>query len=216
MIELRLIQSAIEEARGRACFTCSFQAEDVVVLHILQQVQPDIPVLFLETGYHFRELLRYRDWLVEAWSVNLVNVASEVSRERQEGQFGPLYRTDPAACCRMRKVEPLFRALEGYSAWFTGLRREQSPTRAALEPVETTVLPSGHRLRKISPLALWRWNEVWSYLRVHEIPNAPLYDEGYTSIGCQPCTTPPIDAENARSGRWGGAKLECGIHIFGS
>jgi phosphoadenosine phosphosulfate reductase len=214
MNELLLVRSTLEEAKGCACFTCSFQAEDIVVLHLLRQVQPEIPVLFLDTGYHFPALLRYRDELVQSWRINLVNVASGLSREQQETQFGALYRTDPAACCRERKVEPLFRALENYSVWFTGLRQEQSPTRANLQIAETAILPSGHSLRKVSPLALWRWNEVWSYLRVNEIPCASLYDEGYASIGCEPCTTPPTDPVNARSGRWAGAKLECGIHTF--
>jgi phosphoadenosine phosphosulfate reductase len=208
------VRSTLEQAKGRACFTCSFQAEDIVVLHLLRQVQPELPVLFLDTGYHFPALLRYRDELVKSWRVNLVNVASPLSREQQETQFGALYRRDPAACCRERKVEPLFRALEGYSVWLTGLRREQSPTRANLQIAETALLPSGHALRKVSPLAFWRWNEVWSYLQVNEIPCTSLYDEGYASIGCEPCTTRPTDPVNARSGRWAAAKLECGIHTF--
>ena len=211
--ELSVLRDAFHDA-GPACFTCSFQAEDMVVLHLLRQVQPDIPVLFLETGYHFQALLRYRDQIAESWGINLVNVTSDSSREQQEEQFGPLYRTDAGACCRMRKVEPLFRALENYSVWFTGLRREQSPTRANLQVVESSTLTSGHTLSKVSPLAFWRWNEVWSYLQVNEIAWAPLYDEGYTSIGCEPCTTPPTDGASARSGRWGGAKLECGIHTL--
>ena len=216
MTELHFVRQHVEEAAGRACFTCSFQAEDVVVLHLLRQSAPRIPVLFLDTGYHFPELLRYRDALAQSWDINLVNVTSRHSREEQDGRFGRLYSTDPTACCRMRKVEPLFQALDNYLVWFTGLRREQSPTRANLRPVEVETLPSGHTLRKVSPLTVWRWNEVMSYLRVHEIPHAPLYDQGYTSIGCEPCTTRPLDPENARSGRWGGVKLECGIHQFAS
>jgi phosphoadenosine phosphosulfate reductase len=215
MTKLLLIERALAGA-GSACLTCSFQAEDIVVLHLLRQVRPEIPVLFLDTGYHFPDMLRYRDELVRSWRVNLVNVTSRLSREHQESQFGRLHHSDPAACCRMRKVEPLFEALEAYSLWFTGLRREQSPTRANLQLDEPSTLPSGHTLRKINPLALWRWNEVWSYLRIHEIPYPPLYDHGYTSIGCEPCTTLPSDSANVRSGRWGGAKLECGIHIFAS
>jgi phosphoadenosine phosphosulfate reductase len=214
MNEMEFMRGLLEQAPGRACLTCSFQAEDMVVLHMLRQIDPDVPVLFLDTGYHFPDLLRYRDRMVESWRINLVNVASPVPREQQERRLGPLYKTDPAACCRLRKVEPLLRALEDYAVWFTGLRREQSPTRAGLAVVDNVTLPSGHGIWKVSPLAVWRWNEVWSYLRVNEIPYAPLYDEGYTSIGCAPCTTPPTDAENARSGRWGGVKLECGIHTF--
>jgi phosphoadenosine phosphosulfate reductase len=185
-----------------------------VVLHMLRQIDPHVPVLFLDTGYHFPELLRYRDSLVQMWGINLVNVTSPFSREEQEQRFGELYKSDPAACCRMRKVEPLLQALEDYAVWFTGLRREQSPTRAGLHVVDSVKLPSKRTLWKVSPLVLWQWNEVQSYLRVHEIPYAPLYDAGYTSIGCAPCTTPPTNPADARSGRWAGAKLECGIHTF--
>jgi len=213
--ELSLISNELLQVAGRACFTCSFQAEDIVVLHLLRQVQPDIPVLFLDTGYHFPSLLQYRDLLVESWRVNLMNISADLSREQQERRFGALHVTDPGQCCRIRKVEPLFGALQDFAIWFTGLRREQSPTRVHLECVEVTELPGGHRLRKVSPLAMWRRNEVWSYLRANGIPHAPLYDEGYESIGCAPCTTPPTDPGNVRSGRWGGAKLECGIHLCG-
>ena len=211
--ELSLISGELSKANGRACLTCSFQVEDVVVLHLLRQVQPDIPVLFLETGYHFPSLLEYRDRVVDSWRINLVNISADLSREQQEQRFGLLHVIDPGECCRLRKVEPLFRALQDFAIWFTGLRREQSPSRSGLECVESAKLPDGHRLRKVSPLAMWRRNEVWSYVRANEIPYAPLYDEGYESIGCAPCTTPPTDPGNLRSGRWGGTKLECGIHL---
>jgi phosphoadenosine phosphosulfate reductase len=213
--ELSLIRGELAQGSDRSCFTCSFQAEDVVVLHLLRQVQADIPVLFLDTGYHFPGILEYRDRLVDSWQINLVSISADLSREQREQRFGPLHVIDPGECCRMRKVEPLFRALRDYAVWFTGLRREQSPTRARLEWVETARLPDGHCLRKVSPLAMWYRKEVWSYLRANEIPHAPLYDEGYESIGCAPCTTPPTDPGNVRSGRCGGAKLECGIHLCG-
>jgi phosphoadenosine phosphosulfate reductase len=114
----------------------------------------------------------------------------------------------------LRKVKPLLHALEGFEIWFTGLRREQSPTRAELALVETHILPSGKSLVKANPLAFWTEKEVWNYLRVNEINYLPLYDRGYTSIGCEPCTSLPIDPDNPRSGRWAGQKLECGIHTF--
>ena len=104
------------------------------------------------------------------------------------------------------------RALEEYDIWITGLRREQSPTRAGLKTAERHVLPSGKAIWKLNPLAGWKMNEVWSYLAVHEIDPLPLYERGYTSIGCAPCTSLPKEGEGARSGRWGGQKLECGIH----
>jgi phosphoadenosine phosphosulfate reductase len=199
-----------------ACFTCSFQAEDMVVLHLLREQRPKIPVLFLETGYHFAEVYRYRDQMVARYNLNLLNLIPAQSVAQQESQFGILYRSQPDRCCRLRKVEPLFAALENYDVWFTGLRRVQSPTRADLQIEDRFPLPSGKQLLKISPLAHWPDKDVWAFAREHDIPLLPLYDAGYTSIGCEPCTALPADPENARSGRWAGRKLECGIHIAGA
>jgi len=209
-----LIREVLEKRDGRPCLTCSFQAEDMIVLHLLRKFRPDIPVLFLDTGYHFAETYEYRDRMAHQWQLSLVNVQPALSLAEQEARHGKLYETQPDQCCKLRKVEPLLRALEDYEVWFTGLRREQSPTRANLAPVEGHTLPSGKSLVKVSPLAHWTSKEVWSYLRVNEIGHLPLYDRGYPSIGCEPCTTLPIEAGNARSGRWSGQKLECGIHTF--
>ena len=125
-----------------------------------------------------------------------------------------LYREDPTKCCQMRKVEPLVRALEPYEIWFTGLRREQSPRRKNLKKVEQHHLPSGKQLLKVSPLADWMWAQVWEYTTVNRLSYRPLYDRGYFSIGCEPCTALTSDPNNARSGRWDGEKRECGIHTF--
>jgi phosphoadenosine phosphosulfate reductase len=209
-----LIRGVLEEHGGRPCLTCSFQAEDMIVLHLLRKFRPDIPVLFLDTGYHFPETYEYRDRMAHEWQLSLVNVQPALSIEEHEARYGKLYETQPDQCCKLRKVEPLLHALEDYEVWFTGLRREQSPTRANLAPVEGHTLPSGKSLVKVSPLAHWTSKEVWSYLRVNEIDHLPLYDRGYPSIGCEPCTALPIDAGNPRSGRWSGQKLECGIHTF--
>lgn len=198
---------------NNACITCSFQAEDVVVLHQTIQQRPDIPVLFLETGYHFPETLAYRDRIAAEWNLNLQNLTAKQSVRAQETQFGILNQTAPDRCCGLRKVTPLFEGLAPYDTWITGLRREQSPTRANLQIFETFKLPGGKELRKISPLAMWTNRDVWRYLETHDIPALSLYDRGYTSIGCAPCTELPFDPENARSGRWHGKKLECGIHI---
>ncbi len=198
---------------SRACVTCSFQAEDMVVLHQALELRADIPVLFLETGYHFKETLAYRDEMAAKWKLNLRNLSAKHSVAEQEGQFGILNQTAPDRCCALRKVEPLFVGLAGFDTWITGLRREQSPTRANLQQVEMFRLPGGKELKKVSPLAAWTAREVWQYLDRHNIPMLPLYAQGYTSIGCQPCTELPFDPENARSGRWHGKKLECGIHI---
>jgi phosphoadenosine phosphosulfate reductase len=199
---------------ARACLTSSFQVEDMAVLHFLRKQIPDVPVLFLETGYHFNATYAYRDRMAEKWSLNLINVLPSHTVPEQESSFGILYRSDPTRCCQLRKVEPLMRSLEPFDIWFTGLRREQSPTRKNLKKVELHTLPTGKTLWKVSLLADWNWEQVWDYTNKNGIPQLPQYDQGYLSIGCEPCTALPTDPSNPRSGRWGGAKLECGIHTF--
>jgi len=208
----QVIERVLAENKGPACITCSFQAEDMIVLDLLRKKKPRIPVLFLDTGYHFAETYAYRDKMVKAWDLNLENLAAKQSVADQEAQFGILNRTDPGKCCQLRKVEPLFGALENYEVWFTGLRREQSPTRKNLQVVEHHQLPSGKILLKVSPLAAWTWGQVWKYTADNKIEFLPLYDAGYRSIGCEPCTSIPATGADARTGRWGGVKLECGIH----
>ena len=188
------------------CVTSSFQAECVVLVHMLRDVCPDIPVLFLDTVHHFAETSAYRDEIAARWGLNLVTLRAE---EPAPG----LWQQSTDACCARHKVGPLFAALEGFDTWFTGLRREQSPSRAGLAEIEPFKLPGGTTLRKVSPLAAWTTREVWAYAEAHAIPLLPLYDRGYTSIGCEPCTSLPADPSQGRSGRWGGRKLECGIHV---
>jgi phosphoadenosine phosphosulfate reductase len=210
-----LVAEIVRESRGAdVCLTSSFQTEDMVVLHMLRQHLPDVPVIFLETGYHFKALLEYRDRIVREWGLNLVNALPKTTLEEHEREFGLLHIVEPAKCCQIRKVEPLMRSLEPFAWWFTGLRREQSPTRAGLKKVEDHRLPGGKMLKKISVLADWDWARVEEYAQVHAIPRLPLYDLGYTSIGCEPCTAVPAAGADTRSGRWGGKKLECGIHTF--
>lgn len=209
-----IVDQILQGASRKPCITCSFQAEDMIVLDVLRKRFPDIPVIFLETGYHFPETYSYRDRMAKAWNLNLINAAPKQTVSEQESQFGLLNRTNPTRCCQLRKVEPLFGALEGYDVWFTGLRREQSPTRKDLQVLEEHKLPSGLTLQKVSPLASWTWDQVWQYTLTNSIEYLPLYDLGYRSIGCQPCTAIPMEGADPRSGRWGGAKLECGIHTF--
>lgn len=205
---IRLIAAELAGASA-PCLTSSFQAECVALVHLVRQVKPDIPVLFLDTVHHFPETYTYRDELAERWGLNLVNLRAE---EPSPG----LWQQDTHACCARHKVGPLFAALERHDVWFTGLRREQSPSRANLAEAEPFRLPTGTTIRKVSPLASWTTRDVWAYARAHDIPLLPLYDAGYTSIGCEPCTTLPLDPGNPRSGRWRGQKLECGIHIQGA
>ncbi|MEO6923952.1 MAG: phosphoadenylyl-sulfate reductase [Bryocella sp.] len=193
--------------------TNSFQAEDMVLLDIVRRHLPQIPVVFLETGYHFPEVLAYRDRMAAEWQMNLINVYPEQTVAEQEALFDILYQTEPGRCCGMRKVKPLFAALENYSVWFTGLRREQAKTRTGIEEIADFTLPTGTVIRKLSPLTDWTAKDVWTYAAEHNIPLLDLYDRGYTSIGCAPCTSIPTDPNDPRSGRWGGQKTECGIHI---
>jgi phosphoadenosine phosphosulfate reductase len=206
-----VIRKALDSA-SRPCFTCSFQAEDVALLHLLKAERPDIAVFFLETGYHFSAVTEYRDRLAREWNLNLVNLEAAQSVTAQEAEFGLLHQSDPSACCSRRKVEPLMRGLAGHDLWFTGLRREQSPTRASLQPLELHKFPDGRTMAKASPLFDWTSSQVFAYLAANDIPVLSLYEEGYTSIGCAPCTARPDAGSHARSGRWGGAKLECGLH----
>jgi len=188
------------------CVTPSFQAECVVLVHMLREIAPDIPVLFLDTVHHFPQTLEYRDRIVNDWGLNLVTL-------RAASPSPGLWQQDTRACCDRHKVGPLFAALARHDVWFTALRRQQSPSRAALAEVEPFKLPHDAEIRKVSPLAAWTTRDVWAYAKTHEIPLLPLYELGYTSIGCEPCTTLPLDPSNERSGRWQGQKLECGIHI---
>ncbi len=207
-----LVREELRTSGSDSCLTNSFQAEDMVVLHMVREIAPDIPVLFLDTGYHFAAVYEYRTRMTAEWKLNLKNVLPRQTVAEQEAEFGILNQVAPDRCCALRKVGPLFDALEPYSAWFTGLRRQQAKTRATLQPVESFALPSGKLLRKLSPLAEWHTRDVWQYAERHGIPLLPLYQLGYSSIGCEPCTSLPT-GNDPRSGRWGGAKVECGIHI---
>src|SRR5947199_6589913 len=158
------IQEALKQSSS-ACVTCSFQAEDMVVLRLAQEVMPDVPVLFLDTGYHFPEMYAYRDEMTAKYKLNLVNVTPTRTVPEQEAKFGLLYQSQPDRCCKLRKVEPLFAALEQYQVWFTGPRRVQSPTRANLQVLDHFPLPTGRQLLKVSPLADWNDREVWGFAR---------------------------------------------------
>lgn len=204
---LELLAAELADAE-RPCVTSSFQAGGVVLIHLLRQLRPGIPVLFLDTFHHFGETLRYRDQLVTRFDLNLVVV-------RAEAPVPGLWRESLNDCCQRHKVDPLFRALAEYDLWFAAVRREQSATRAALPLAEPFPLPAGGRLRKVSPLAAWSRRDLWAYAKRHDLPLLKLYELGYTSIGCEPCTEPPPDPANERSGRWHGQKVECGIHVVG-
>ncbi|WP_263360163.1 phosphoadenylyl-sulfate reductase [Acidicapsa ligni] len=195
------------------CLTCSFQAEDVLLTKLALELDPTIPVLFLDTGYHFRETYEYRDQIAKDWHLNLINLLPEKTVAEQELEHGLLYQSAPDQCCKLRKVEPLFKAVGEYRVWLTGLRREQAKSRAALEESALFTLPGGKQVLKLAPLAEWTTRDVWYACEQLAIPLLPLYERGFSSIGCEPCTTLPLDPNDPRSGRWAGRKVECGIHI---
>jgi len=195
------------------CLTCSFQAEDVLLAKLAIELDAKIPILFLDTGYHFPETYAYRDRIASEWQLNLINLLPVHTVAEQEAEHGLLYQSAPDQCCRLRKVEPLFKAIAAYRVWITGLRREQAKSRTALEESALFTLPGGRQVLKLAPLAAWTTRDVWYACEVLSIPLLPLYLRGYSSIGCEPCTTLPLDPNDPRSGRWAGRKVECGIHI---
>jgi len=205
-----ILRTALEDVcPGRTALVSSFGADSVALLHMAAQIDRSVPVVFLSTGKHFEETLRYRDDLVARLRLNnvtdLVPHPGEVAREDPDGR---LHKRTPDACCALRKVRPLFEALEGYAAWVTGRRRDQTAARRTMPVVE----PDGLRL-KVNPLAAWTRDDVDDYIEATGLPRHPLVQHGYFSIGCAPCTARSCGGD-ARSGRWAGrAKTECGIHF---
>ncbi len=208
---LELIQYAVAQYGDRITFASSFGAEDVVLIDMLSQVKPDIDIFFLDTDLHFQETYATIERLQERYQRTFTQVKSKLSLAEQEHQYGvELWRSDPDRCCHLRKVEPLQNYLQGFDAWITGIRREQSPTRAKAQKYENDVRFS---LMKFNPIVDWTDKMVWSYIVKHQVPYNPLHDQHYPSIGCAVCTNPVLPGTDQRSGRWGGfAKTECGLH----
>jgi phosphoadenosine phosphosulfate reductase len=211
--QVRAALASVITGASDVCLTCSFQAEDVLLTKLAIELDADLPVLFLDTGYHFVETYTYRDQIARDWGLNLSNLQPEQTVAEQERDHGLLYQSSPDRCCGLRKVEPLFKAVSEYRVWITGLRREQAKSRAALEESAPFALPGGKQVLKLAPLANWTARDVWHACEQLAIPLLPLYERGYTSIGCEPCTSLALDPNDPRSGRWGGRKVECGIHI---
>ncbi|KQY06253.1 phosphoadenosine phosphosulfate reductase [Mycobacterium sp. Root135] len=185
--------------------------QDAVLVAMAAKVRPGVDVLFLDTGYHFAETIGTRDAVEAVYGINVVNVTPERSVAEQDELLGKdLFASDPAACCRMRKVEPLGKALKGYSAWVTGIRRVEAPTRANAPFIS---YDKAFGLVKINPIAAWSDDEMQAYIDANDILVNPLVFEGYPSIGCAPCTAKPVEGADPRSGRWAGqTKTECGLH----
>ncbi|HEY6400713.1 MAG TPA: phosphoadenylyl-sulfate reductase [Blastocatellia bacterium] len=207
-----ILEWAAERFSPRLVMTSNFGAEGVVVIDHLARVAPRTPIIYLETGFQFAETDQLKERLRARYGMNIVRRRARLTVEEQDRIHGErLYEREPDLCCRIRKVEPLAEALKGYNAWVAALRRDQSPTRANIGVVEWN---ARHGLIKINPLAAWTRQQVWDYIVSHELPYNPLYDDGYASIGCVPCTRRVAAGAHERSGRWDGEKkLECGIHL---
>ena len=185
--------------------------QDAVLVEMAAKVRPGVDVLFLDTGYHFAETIGTRDAVEAVYGVNVVNVTPEQTVADQDRLVGKdLFASDAARCCNLRKVQPLSKALKGYSAWVTGIRRVEAPTRANAPLIS---FDEAFGLVKINPIAAWSDEDMQEYIEANGILVNPLVDEGYPSIGCAPCTQKPAEGADPRSGRWAGlAKTECGLH----
>jgi phosphoadenosine phosphosulfate reductase len=199
------------EFGDRLCLTCSWQKQSSVLVHMVSELGVGIDVVELDTHLFFRESYETRDRLVRRYGLKLIRpeIITVAEQHKQEGPN--LWERDADRCCHIRKVEPLIRALEPYDAWISGIRREQSPSRANARKLERS---ERYDVWKVQPLADWSEDDVWRYIADNDIPSNPLHEVGYRSIGCIPCTRPTRPDEEERAGRWAGSdKLECGIHL---
>ncbi len=210
-----ILQAAIQEQFvGDITLSSSFGADSAVLLHMVAQIEPNLPVLFLDTERHFFQTLQYRDELVKRLGLtNLINLKADAAEAATEDAKGTLWRTAPDQCCDLRKIRPLNRLMGSYGAWISGRKRHQSTTRTGLPIVEF----DGKHF-KVNPLAKWTQADIEAYFKSRDLPPHPLVEQGFPSIGCFTCTKPVAAGEDARSGRWAGTeKVECGIHnpIYG-
>lgn len=204
-----IVAWAVRTFGDRFCVTSSFA--DAVLAHLVSRVKPGVDVVFLDTGLHFTETLDVRDRVERDMAVTVRSVRPALTVGRQDAEYGPrLFERDPDSCCALRKVEPLAEALEGYDAWATGLRRDESPTRAGTRVVD---FDANRGMVKVAPIAAWTQSDVDDYIARHNIPVNELIRQGYASVGCWPCTRRTAPGEDPRAGRWPlFDKVECGIH----
>ena len=205
-----ILREAMARFRGELALVSSFGAEAAVLLHMAAQIDPQLPVFFVDTLRLFPETLAYRDALVTRLGLaDVRTVGPQRGVMEQADPWHALFKVDPDRCCHLRKVEPLAGAIEPFTAWITGRKRYQATTRTALAVVE-----ADDTHIKISPLASWGAPEIAAYMQAHDLPIHPLVAQGYPSIGCAPCTTQVAPGEDPRAGRWRGqGKVECGIHV---
>ena len=209
---LDVLQWAFEHYNDDIVYACSFGIEGIVLIDLISKVKKDAEVVFLDTCLHFQETYEIIERVKEKYAeLKIVMKTPAITLEEQAALFGDeLWRHDPNKCCQLRKVIPLQEVLGGVTAWISGLRREQSPTRRHVEYLNKD---EKFKSIKICPLIHWTWKDVWRYVYEHQLHYNPLHDKGYPSIGCKPCTSPAQNLDDLRSGRWAGhQKIECGIH----
>lgn len=188
--------------------TSSFQSQSVPLLHLISRHIPSVPILFLDTGFHFPETIAFKERLTEQLSLNVFDVTSKMGHKKFKQKFGALHEEDPDLCCYINKVEPLERHLEKYEAWITGIRGNQTEERKETGFIQKL----DNNITKICPIWDWTNHDLWTYNHLHGLPEHPLLEQGYLSVGCAPCTQPTTDGQT-RSGRWPERnKTECGIH----
>lgn len=210
----KIVETAIAEYGGTIILACSFGAEDVVLADMMFRSNPDSTLFYLDTDFLFPETHAVRDRMIQHYQLKddqIIQVKTTLSPSEQATKFGEaLWLREPNQCCTLRKVEPLTCILSKYAAWITGIRRDQSPTRAKAPIVEWD---TKFGLVKFNPLAAWSWEQVWEYIRTNAVPYNALHDQHYPSIGCTHCTAPVMPGEDPRSGRWKNSeKTECGLH----
>lgn len=206
-----ILKTAVDLVPNLA-LACSFGAEDMVLLDMFMKINPNGTVFYLDTDVLFEETYQLRDRVIARYGLpNLVRAATDVTLAKQAEVYGEaVWARNPNLCCHIRKVHPLQQILSTLDAWVTGIRRDQSPTRANAQVIE---VDHTFGLLKVNPLAFWTQDQVWSYIHQHNVPYNPLHDQGYPSIGCIHCTRPVAQGDDARSGRWAGfEKTECGLH----
>ena len=209
-----VLAAVIERYGQKMVLACSFGAEDVVLVDMVHRINPEVPLFYLDTDFLFPETYATRDRIIERYQLkpaHVIQVKSLLTPQQQAESHGDaLWASHPDQCCQLRKVEPLTRVLKGYDAWITGIRRDQAPSRANAGLIEWD---EKFTLIKVNPLARWTWADVWSYIKVHEVPYNPLHDHNYPSIGCTYCTAPVASGDDPRAGRWKNfTKTECGLH----
>jgi phosphoadenosine phosphosulfate reductase len=206
-----ILEWAVQRFAPRFTMATAFGPEGMVIIHWLSRIAPETPIFNLDTGYQFKETLELRDRVAQRYGIHVELKRPDLSVEEYEAPHRePLYKTDPNRCCADRKIAVLRKAAQGMDAWASAIRRDQSPDRAQAPIVGWD---KKFQLVKVSPLANWTKSQVWSLIVKENIPYNPLHDQGYTSIGCWPCTRATMLGEDERAGRWSGfAKTECGLH----